>query len=403
MVTVKLMVTAKLMVTVKLNAKATKLARKGHPWFFGDDLLGSMPGHGSIVRVEDVDGHSVGLGLYSTTSRLALRLCGQWEGAEIPSAEEFFAARLESAVAKRDSLAGPKAGVRLVHGEADGLPGLIVDRYANCAVVQVSAAAIEHHLTSLIPALVEATGVDCVIARNDIPVRKHEGLAKEVRLLHGRRIESVEIDEAGLLHQVDLFGGHKTGFYLDQRPARALVRELASGLRVLDLFCYQGGFALAALQGGAKTALAVDQSEDALARASTAAERNGLQGLETRRANVFTFLRELRAEKAEFDLIVVDPPAFAKSRRELRGAMRGYRDLNRLAIRLLAPGGRMLSCSCSHHVTPPTFEDLVRQAAADLPFRLVLRQRLLAGEDHPVWVNLPESEYLKSNLYERYD
>jgi 23S rRNA (cytosine1962-C5)-methyltransferase len=199
------------------------------------------------------------------------------------------------------------------------------------------------------------------------------------------------------------FTGHKTGFYLDQRPARALVRSLAKGRSVLDLFCYQGGFALNALAGGAATAVAVDQSEAALAAARAGAERNGLAGLTTVAADIFDHLRALRERDARFDLIVLDPPAFAKSRREVEGAERGYRDLNRQALRLLAPNGFLVTCTCSHHVDGPRFEELLRQAAAGLPFRLALRQRLGAGPDHPVLLPHPEGEYLKVVLLQRLD
>jgi 23S rRNA (cytosine1962-C5)-methyltransferase len=253
-----------------------------------------------------------------------------------------------------------------------------------------------------VPFLAERLGAAAVVARNDVAARKHDGLPLEVRLLHGRRIEEAAIVEGGVRHVVRPFTGHKTGFYLDQRPARALVRQLAKGRAVLDLFAYQGGFALAALSGGAASALAVDESEPALALATAAATANGWQ-LATHAGNVFDFLRERRAAAEQFDLVVLDPPAFAKSRREIEGAIRGYRDLNRQALRLLAPNGFLVTCTCSHHVDGPRFEEVVRQAAAGLPFRVVLRQRLGAGDDHPIPIVHPESEYLKVLLLQRLD
>jgi 23S rRNA (cytosine1962-C5)-methyltransferase len=222
-----------------------------------------------------------------------------------------------------------------------------------------------------------------------------------VRLLHGERVTETEINEHGIRHQVQLWTGQKTGFYLDQSPARKRVMALAEGRRMLDLCSYQGAFALAALSGGARSALAVDQAVSALELANTAAERNGLAPLKTLCANVFDILRELRSESTSYDLVVLDPPAFAKSRKERDGALRGYRDLNRLALRVLAPGGYLLTCSCSHHVDAPTFERVLRQAAAELPFPVILCERLGAGEDHPVWINLPESEYLKVYMLQR--
>ena len=178
---------------------------------------------------------------------------------------------------------------------------------------------------------------------------------------------------------------------------------MAKGREVLDLFCYQGGFSLCALAGGARSALAIDQSEEALKAASAGAARQGLSGLTTEHGNVFDLLRSLREAERKFDLVVLDPPAFAKSRRELDGALRGYRDLNRLALRLLPPHGILVTCSCSHHMTLPMFEDLLRQAVAGLPFRVALMQRLGAGADHPAWLSLPEAEYLKVLVLQRMD
>lgn len=389
---------------LRLQPRAARLAQRGHPWFYRDDLDGVQAGavpHGAVVRVHDDRGRDLGLGFTSARSKLALRLCGPWPGEGVPDREAFFGQRLAAAIERRSDRLGPADGARLVHGEADGLPGLVVDRYAEAVVLQVTAPAVERSLDAIVPYLVSRLGPQMVLARNDVSVRRLEELPQEIRLLHGRRLEEVGIIEHGVRHRVRPFEGHKTGFYLDQEPARGLVRTLARGQRVLDLFCYQGGFSLAALAGGASLALAVDQSEAALQRAVAGAADNRLDGLQVRVDNVFDFLRAQRDEHQQFDLVVLDPPAFAKSRRELDGALRGYRDLNRLCLRLLAPGGRLLTCSCSHHVTPERFESMLRQAAAGLPFKIALRQRLGAGADHPVWLSLPESEYLKVVLLQR--
>lgn len=383
------------MSTVRLSKRASQLARKGRPWFFADDLDGALPEAAGLVRVATDRGRDLGLAFYSAQSKIRVRLCGTWPGDGVPLPEEFYRQRLEAAVAERAALRAPSAGLRLVHGEADGLPGLVVDQYADCLVVQVTAAAVEQSYDCIVPALVEITEARCVVARNDVAVRKLEGLPLEVQLLHGRRVEEVEIDENGLRYPVRLLDGQKTGMYLDQRRARARVRELAAGRSALDLFSYQGGFSLSALAGGATQVLAVDQSQPALDLAQRAAEANGLRGLQVRKGNAFDVLRDLRTAGSQFGLVVVDPPAFAKSRREVTGALRGYRDLNRNALRLLAPGGILVTCSCSHHLTGPKFEEVLRQAATELPFRVYLDERIGAGSDHPVWVHLPESEYLK--------
>jgi 23S rRNA (cytosine1962-C5)-methyltransferase len=386
---------------VWLSARASGFARRGQPWFYRDDVVQGDPAPSRLVRVRDEAGRDLGLGI-TGTGRLALRLCGAWPDTELPDRQRFFAARLQRAIDARAGQLGPEDGVRLVHGEGDWLPGLVVDRYGPVLVLQATSAVVEQSLDAIVPFLVQQLSAESVVARNDLAVRKHEGLREEVRLLHGRRIEQVAIVEHGVRHLVRPFDGHKTGFYLDQRPARALVQQLAKGRRVLDLFCYQGGFALNALAGGARSALAVDQSEPALALLRTAAaDRRG--ELTTHAGNVFDFLRQQRERNAEYDLVVLDPPAFAKSRRELDGAERGYRDLNRQALRLLAPNGFLLSCTCSHHMTLPRFEEVVRQAAAGLPFHVVLRQRLGAGPDHPTPITHPESEYLKVLLLQRMD
>lgn len=385
-----------------MNERATSLWRRGQAWFYADDLMAPVAA-AELVRVVDAEGRACGLGMTSSQSKLALRACGAWPDGSLPDREAFFHARLASAIERRAGMLGPRDGARLVHGEADDLPGLVVDRYGPVLVLQVTAPFVEASLDAIVPFLAERLGADSVVARNDVAVRKLEGLPQEVRLLHGARKEQVEIDENGLWHLVEPFTGHKTGFYLDQRPARALVRDLAKGRNVLDLFSYQGAFSLSALKGGAASATAVDQSARALELAQIGAERNGLTGLAVERANVFDYLRGLRDGDRRFDLIVLDPPAFAKSRRELDGALRGYRDLNRQAMRLLAPHGWLVTCSCSHHMTPPMFEDMARQAAAGLPFKIALSQRVGAGQDHPVWLSMPESEYLKTLVLRRID
>lgn len=390
------------MTVLQLTAPASKLARKGRQWFYADELIGPAPADPALVRLLDAQERDLGLAFYSPQSQLRVRRCGPWpDPPQVPAATELLPARLAAAVEARAGSAAPDGGVRLVHGDADWLPGLVVDRYRDCLVLQSTSAVIEAQLDVVVPWLVERFAPRMVLARNDLAVRKLEGLPEEVLLLHGRRVEEVEIVERGVRHPVALWSGHKTGFYLDQAPARARVQELAAGRSLLDLFSYQGAFSLAALHGGAQSALAIDADEEALGRAAAAAQAQGLSGLETRQANVFHALRELRQQQRTFDLVVLDPPAFCKSRRELQDGVRGYREVNRQAMRLLAPGGWLVTCSCSHHLAAPMFEDLLRQAGAGLPFRLLLRGRLQAGPDHPVWLDVPESEYLKVRLLQR--
>lgn len=388
---------------LRLRPAAARLAGKGHPWFYRDDLLDETVPGPLLVRLQDDAGRDLGLAFTSAHSKLAVRRCGPWPRAGVPDREEFFHARLGAAIAARGDRLGQQDGVRLVHGEADALPGLVVDRYGPVVVLQVTAPYVEQSLDAIVPFLARRLQAECVLARNDVSVRKLEELPQEVRLLHGKRVLEAVISEHGVRHRVRPWTGHKTGFYLDQSPARSTVMSLAKDRTVLDLFAYQGAFALCALKAGARSALCVDQSEQALQWAVQGAQENGLTGLATQQANVFEFLRAERQGSTRFDLVVLDPPAFAKNKRELSGALRGYRDLNRQCLRLLPPGGHLFTCSCSHHVTLPMFEDVLRQAAGGLPFRVLLRQRLGAGSDHPVWHALPESEYLKVLWLQRAD
>lgn len=387
---------------VELTERAARLFARGQPWFFADDVARVDAPRAGIVRVHAGRPRPAALAFWSADAKIPLRVCSFAPPPEALDPAEWLRARIHAAVARRAAF-DPAAGVRLVHGEGDGLPGLIADRYADCIVLQVTSAALEDAYDVVVPALCAATGATTVLARNDVRAREHEGLPREVRLLHGRRVDTVAIVEDGVRHEVDVLQGHKTGFYLDQRPARRRVAALAADRDVLDLFSYQGAFALAALRGGARSCLAVDQSEPALARAAAAAASNDLGGLSVRAGNVFDVLRELRAAQASFDLIVLDPPAFAKSKREVEGATRGYRDLNAHALRLLRPGGVLVTCSCSHHVGPAAFEQIVRQAAAGLPFHVTLTARIMADADHPVWLALPQTEYLKVLLLARHE
>ncbi|MBL9079931.1 MAG: class I SAM-dependent rRNA methyltransferase [Planctomycetes bacterium] len=387
---------------LRLHERSSGFVRRGQVWFYADDVAAGAVLPPRLVRVRDEAGRDLGLGT-TGPSKLALRMCGPWPDGPLPDRAAFFRQRLQAAFERRAGWLGPQDGARLVHGEADGLPGLVLDRYGPVLVLQATSAWVEQCLDAIVPFAAERLAAEMVLARNDTAARRHEGLLQEVRLLHGRRLATTTIVEHSVPHTVRPFAGHKTGFYLDQRPARALVQELGKGRRVLDLFCYQGAFARNALRGGATAAVAVDESSEALAVASADAAAAGLGGLTTHAGNVFDFVRDERAAGRQHDLIVLDPPAFAKSRRELDGALRGYRELNQKALRLLAPHGFLLTCTCSHHVTLPRFEEIVRQAAAGLPFRVVLRQRLGAGADHPAVVTHPESEYLKVLLLQRQD
>jgi 23S rRNA (cytosine1962-C5)-methyltransferase len=396
------------LLVIDLGKNASRLARRGHPWLYKDDLKNTdlvdpVFASGAITRVRDHEGRDLGLACASTRSKIALRLCGGWPGGAVPQLEEFLADRIQRAVALRKDFIEDQSGVRIVHGEADLIPGLVIDRYADVLVVQATTALIDVALPLISSILLETFKPRMILARNDLAIRKYERLPEEVVLLHGEPVDKVTIIEHGVKHLVRPYAGQKTGMYLDQRPARKKVQKVASGARVLDLFSYQGGFSMAALSGGATSVTMVDQSSTALDIAKETARENGFSEPDTIRGNVFDVVRDLRSHGELYDLVILDPPAFCKSRKEVEGGIRGYRDLNRAALRLLAPGGRLVTCSCSHHLKSDMFEDTIRQATLDLPFRVFVEERIGSGIDHPVLVRLPETEYLKVRMLRRWD
>lgn len=386
-----------------LSPKGSRWQRTGHPWIFQDDISDLDPGEAHLVEVIGHKGHRLGISTWSPESKIALRMLLPGARAEIPDLAAFLRHRIQAAMARRRPLQAETNAWRIVSSEADGLPGLIVDRYAEALVLQSLTPFAEAHLGLIVPILVELLEPEMILARNDAGVRRLEGLPRIVELLHGRRMPRVRIREHDLQLEIDPYRGQKTGFFLDQRPARKLVEEQSSRSQgeILDLCCYTGGFSLHAARGGATRVLAVDQSEDALDEVRQAAERNGLPQIETRQGNVFDVVKELLHENRRFAGIVLDPPAFAKSRREVQGATRGYQDLNSKSLRLLAPGGWLVTCSCSYNMTPELFHAMLRKSAARAGVACLDHGRLPPALDHPVPLNLPEADYLKVHHLER--
>ncbi|MDP6423480.1 MAG: class I SAM-dependent rRNA methyltransferase [Planctomycetota bacterium] len=386
-----------------LTAKGRRWHATGHPWAWRDDISAVEEGRGFLVRVRDDRGDELGVATWSPSSKIALRFVGAGQDeAEDPLGDRlaWFRARLQRAIERRAVLAAETDACRLVSAEADGLPGLIVDCYAKTVVLQSLTPFIEEHLDHIVPALVDLVGASSVIARNDVRVRRLEGLAEGVELCHGSCPDRVDIVEHGLRLSVDPWRGQKTGFFLDQRPARARAEALAAESQgpVLDLFCYTGGFALHAARGGGGEVMAVDSSGTAVSELAAAAERNGLANVEAVQGKVARVLRQLEREGRRFAGIVLDPPAFAKSRADVDAAHRGYVDLNARAMGLLQPGGWMLTCSCSFNMRAERFREVLREAAARAGRRVFDRGRLAPAIDHPVLLGLPESDYLKMHL-----
>jgi 23S rRNA (cytosine1962-C5)-methyltransferase len=374
-----------------------KSLRHRHPWIFSGaiETVEGAPAIGETVTVVARDGAFLARAAYNPQSQIRARVWTFDPAEEIDAA--FLRRRLEASIARRQSLAPGSTGVRLVHGESDGLPGVVADRYGDVVVVQLLSAGAERWRDSWGPLLAELTGARSVFERSDVEVRGLEGLQPCVGLLAGTEPGAVRIEEDGIAYEVDVAHGQKTGFYLDQRDNRMLARTLASGAEVLNAFCYTGGFSLAALKGGAKRVESIDTSEEALALA----QRNlSLNAFEPGRADwiaadVFAHLRRYRDQGRRFGLIVLDPPKFAPTEKHVPNAARAYKDINLWAMKLLAPGGHLLTFSCSGAVGPDLFRKIIAGAAADAKVDLQVRRQLGASEDHAVSIHFPEGEYLK--------
>lgn len=386
-----------------LTGRGRKRHLGGHPWIYADDVAALEAEPGELVAVHAPDQSVLGWALASTTSRIALRFVTRTSAQPGP---ELWRERARAAVAHRRALGllGARDACRLVGGDADGFPGFVVDRYGDALVLQSGCQGSDRFRDTWLAAVEEALEVPIarVLDRSDSSTRAHEELEKRVEWLRGETQEPLEVEEPAaeglpaLRYEVSLTEGHKTGHYLDQRTNRAEAARFARGARVLDAFSYDGLFGIRAALAGARTVLCLDQSEEALARARRNAERNGVaERLATEKVNAMHDLRARAETEARFELVVVDPPAFARSRREVEGALRGYRELNRRALALLAPEGVLVTASCSHNVGRGEFLDTLAGAALEAGRNARIFRFAGASADHPVLATLPESEYLK--------
>lgn len=380
------------MAEVTLTPKGERWHRSRHPWTYLDDLKSADTARaGQVVRVAGPDGHPLGQAFYNPSSKLALR----WltENPDEPIDRNFWAGRLQRALDLRQRVVQDSDACRLIHSEADGFPGLVVDRYGPVVVLQSLSLGIEQILPILVDLLWETLKPVALVARNDSPVRSLEGLAQEKKVIRGDLPERLEITEGNCRMRIDVLEGHKTGAYLDQRENRLWIRRYARG-KVLDAFAYQGAFALQAA-GGAAEVLALEDSAAAIERLKENVALNGVTNIRAERANVFDRLREIEKGMERFDLVILDPPAFAKNRSQLRDAWRGYRDINLRALRLLAPGGVLVTCSCSHLVTDEIFTEILREASRDSKKEVFFLESRTQALDHPILMTHPESKYLK--------
>ncbi len=407
--------------SVFLKPGREKSLLRMHPWIFSGaiDRLNGQPGDGETVEVKSSQGEFLAWGAYSHHSNIRVRVWSWNPDEKIDPG--FIYQRIKSAVDSRNTFFEKQQmeAFRLVHAESDGFPGLVVDRYGEFLSVQVLSSGAEFWLAQIVEALQSITGLENIYERSDVDVRRLEGLAERTGVLRGMAPPArLSILEYGLQMCVDLRKGHKTGYYLDQRRNRLVVRSLAAGRRVLDCFCYSGGFSLNALVGGAASLTLVDASAEALELARTNLENiprsNNLSlteaadnrlpiddflasdpPLEFIEGDVFQHLRQMRDRARSFDLIILDPPKFAPTSAQVERATRGYKDINLLAFKLLAPGGLLVTFSCSGGVSGELFQKIVAGAALDAGVEAQILERLSQDKDHPVALNFPEGEYLK--------
>ncbi len=364
--------------------------QSGHPWIYKSDVRAPAElENGSAVRVVDERGQFLATAFYSSLSQITLRLLSR----ENRPADEILAERLRLAVELRQRLFPGASAVRLVHGEGDLLPGLVVDRYGDALSIQTLTQATERRKEQIVRHLVELTGARVVVERNDVSTRRHEGLQMTKSVLVGELAGPVEYREGDITLLADLLEGQKTGAFLDQRENHVLAGELAFG-KALDCFAYNGGFALQ-LARKAESVTAVDASDRAVADLTTNAQRNNLANVRPVVANAFDFLRSECDRGEKYDVVVLDPPAFTKSKDAIDAAMRGYKEINLRAMRLLRPGGLLVSASCSFHVDEASFGQMLLDASRDALRPMQLLEKRGAGRDHPELIGAPETKYLK--------
>ena len=382
-----------------VSSRAARRWSLGHPWIFRSDVTVRPDRSAGAVVVMDHRGKKIGTALWSPASEIALRMVDSRALEALDHA--WWRDRIRTAVRRRASLDSVTNAYRVVHGEADACPSLVCDRYDRWLVVQLLSAGLEAYREPIVAALGDAISPAGILARNDVPVRKKEGLASGVELLAGDVPREVEVNEHGVRYLAAPWTGQKTGAFLDQRENRVMIGERARG-RALDSFSYHGSFALH-LARRAHDVVAVDVSAEALTRARENAARNDLANIELVEADVFDYLRDMERARERFDTIVVDPPAFAKTRASVPAALRGYKDVNLRALRVLAPGGLLFTASCSFHVGRAEFFEMLRSAAADSGRRVALRAMTGQPEDHPEVMTIPETGYLKGALLEALD
>ncbi len=381
---------------VVVSGRGEDRVHNGHPWIYRTDVVDVRAAGGDTVVVHNPRGRIVGRALFSDRSQIALRMLTVGEA---PAGPDLWRSRLAAAIAFRRSLAIDATACRLVHGEGDLLPSCVVDQYGDCLVVQALSQGVDRLLPQIAEMLAELLNPAGILARNDAKVRQLEGLEPSVALLYGEVPPTVTVREGRIEHEADLWHGQKTGLFLDQRENRAAARAYAHG-RLLDCFSYHGAFALQ-LADRCDSAVALEISEDAVAQISRNASRNAVTTIDARHANAFDALRQMERAREQFDTIVLDPPAFAKSKDAVEKAHAGYKEINLRAMKLLRPGGILVTCTCSYHVDEAAFGQIVYEASIDARARMSVLEKRMQARDHPVVLGVPETYYLKCFILRR--
>ncbi len=384
--------------TIALQNGHNRRVSAGHPWVYSNEVemtaeAKALP-PGTIVTLTDAHGHGFATAFFNPHSLIAARILARKPDTAIDAA--FFAEKIGRAKTLRDSFF-PEGHYRLVHAEADGLPGLVIDRFGDTCVIQANSAGMALCIDSIIEALDATIAPRRIILRGDSAARDMEGLSSDVRILRGPETGPIEILENGARFAVDPMEGQKTGWFFDHRPNRAFIKGIAKDRRVLDMYCYAGAFSIAAAMGGASEVLGIDRSELALSSAADAAQTNGVaEKCSFLRGEAFAEMDRLATAGETFDIVVLDPPAFVKSKKDLHAGLKGYRKMARMAARLVRPGGFLLAASCSHNASPAEFQQEIGRGVAEAgrTSRIIFAGG--AGPDHPVHPQLPESAYLKS-------
>jgi 23S rRNA (cytosine1962-C5)-methyltransferase len=384
------------MLHVRLQRGADKRAKNGHPWIFSNEI-GEISGEripGETAEVFNAGGDYIGTGYYNPQSLIAVRLLSR--NREDIDSEPFYRQRILKALDYRHARYPGWETFRAVYGEGDFLPGLVVDKYAGYLSVQFLTRGIERRRDLVIGALVDIFAPKGIAGRNDVAVRSLEGLEEKVEVLYGEIPETVEVDEHGLRFLVNILEGQKTGHFLDQKENHQILEKICGGKNVLDCFCYTGSWAIHAAAYGANSVTGVDSSEKAISIGRENASRNGLSGkIRFEASDAFERLRSLKSEEKPFDVVVLDPPAFIKSRKHVKEGIKGYLTINRRAMDIMADGGYLVTCSCSHHMSIEMFREMLHKAAVQAGLEMRLLETRSQAPDHPVLLSVPETEYLK--------